>query len=178
MRLGRHCFCRVNTCVLIHAYIYVRTWTTPGALLRSFYTSRHGHGISFARLFLFSEVCVHQDVDVRSSRLLCPLPHCPVGRSLKIEKKNPAKQKTAQCLPFIFCFIRERNQYSPLTFSLILRANSNPILPRRKFLLLSRTSGRGGEGYCVKEGGGEEGEREREDSEHAVKVRLRYSLGY
>ena len=39
----------------------------------------------------------------------------------------------------------------------------------------SRTSERGGEGYCVKEGGGEEGERERE---RAVKVRLRYSLGY
>ena len=38
----------------------------------------------------------------------------------------------------------------------------------------SRTSERGGEGYCVKEGGGEEGERERE---RAVKVRLRYSLG-
>ena len=36
-------------------------------------------------------------------------------------------------------------------------------------------SERGGEGYCVKEGGGEEGERE---SERAVKVRLRYSLGY
>jgi hypothetical protein len=31
----------------------------------------------------------------------------------------------------------------------------------------SRTSERGGEGYCVKEGGGEEGERERE---RAVKV--------
>ena len=39
----------------------------------------------------------------------------------------------------------------------------------------SRTSERGGEGYCVKEGRGEEGERERE---LAVKVRLRYSLGY
>ncbi len=41
----------------------------------------------------------------------------------------------------------------------------------------SRTSERGGEGYCVpvKEGGGEEGERERE---RAVKVRLCYSLGY
>ena len=39
----------------------------------------------------------------------------------------------------------------------------------------SRTSELGGEGYCVKEGGGEEGERERE---RAVKVRLRYSLGY
>ncbi len=38
----------------------------------------------------------------------------------------------------------------------------------------SRTSERGGEGYCVKEGGGA-GERERE---RAVKVRLRYSLGY
>jgi hypothetical protein len=38
----------------------------------------------------------------------------------------------------------------------------------------SRTSERGGEGYCVKEGGGEEGERERE---HAREVRLHYSLG-
>ena len=39
----------------------------------------------------------------------------------------------------------------------------------------TRTRERGEEGYCVKEGGGEEGERERE---RAVKVRLRYSLGY
>jgi hypothetical protein len=39
----------------------------------------------------------------------------------------------------------------------------------------SRTSERGGEGYCVKEGGGEEGERERE---RARKVRLHHSLGY
>ena len=39
----------------------------------------------------------------------------------------------------------------------------------------SRTSERGGEGYCVKEGGGEEGERERE---RAGEVRLHYSLGY
>jgi hypothetical protein len=38
----------------------------------------------------------------------------------------------------------------------------------------SRTSERGGEGYCVK-GGGEEGERERE---RAGEVRLYYSLGY
>jgi hypothetical protein len=37
----------------------------------------------------------------------------------------------------------------------------------------SRTSERGGEGYCVKEGGGEEGERERD---RARKVRLHYSL--
>ena len=37
----------------------------------------------------------------------------------------------------------------------------------------SRTSERGGEGCCVKEGGEEEGERARE---RAVKVRLRYSL--
>jgi hypothetical protein len=36
-------------------------------------------------------------------------------------------------------------------------------------------SQRGGEGYCVKEGGGEEGERERE---RAGEVRLYYSLGY
>jgi hypothetical protein len=39
----------------------------------------------------------------------------------------------------------------------------------------SRTSERGGEGYGVKEGGGEEGESERE---RARKVRLHYSLGY
>jgi hypothetical protein len=39
----------------------------------------------------------------------------------------------------------------------------------------SRTSERGGEGCCVKQGGGEEGERERE---RARKVRLHYSLGY
>jgi hypothetical protein len=39
----------------------------------------------------------------------------------------------------------------------------------------SRTSERGGEGYCVKEGGGEEGERERE---RAREVRLPYILGY
>jgi hypothetical protein len=39
----------------------------------------------------------------------------------------------------------------------------------------SRTSECGGEGYCVKGGGGEEGERERE---HAREVRLHYSLGY
>ena len=38
----------------------------------------------------------------------------------------------------------------------------------------SRSSERKGEGYCVKEGGGEEGEHERE---RAVKIRLRYSLG-
>ena len=39
----------------------------------------------------------------------------------------------------------------------------------------SHTSERGGEGDCVKEGGGEEGERERE---RAGGVRLYYSLGY
>ena len=39
----------------------------------------------------------------------------------------------------------------------------------------SRTFERGGDGYCVKEGGGEEGERE---SERAGEVRLHYSLGY
>ena len=37
----------------------------------------------------------------------------------------------------------------------------------------SRTNERGGEGYCVKEGGGEEGERERE---RAGEMRLYYSL--
>jgi hypothetical protein len=39
----------------------------------------------------------------------------------------------------------------------------------------SRTSERGGEGYCVKGGGGEEGERERD---RAREVRLHYNLGY
>ncbi len=39
----------------------------------------------------------------------------------------------------------------------------------------SRPNERGGEGYCVKEGGGEEAERERE---RAGEVRLHYSLGY
>ena len=39
----------------------------------------------------------------------------------------------------------------------------------------SRTSERGGEGYCVKEGGGEEGDRERD---RAGEVRLHYRLGY
>ncbi len=39
----------------------------------------------------------------------------------------------------------------------------------------SRNSERGREGDCVKEGGGEDGERERE---RARKVRLHYSLGY
>jgi len=39
----------------------------------------------------------------------------------------------------------------------------------------SRTNERGGEGYCVKGGGEEEGERERE---RARRVRLHYSLGY
>ena len=39
----------------------------------------------------------------------------------------------------------------------------------------SRTSARGGEGDCVKVGGGEEGERERE---RALGVRLRHSPGH
>ena len=39
----------------------------------------------------------------------------------------------------------------------------------------SRTNERGGEEYCVKVGGGEEGERERE---RAGEARLYYSLGY
>jgi hypothetical protein len=39
----------------------------------------------------------------------------------------------------------------------------------------SHTSERGAEGDCVKGGGGEEGERERE---RAREVRLHYSLGY
>jgi len=38
-----------------------------------------------------------------------------------------------------------------------------------------RTNERGGEGYCVKEGEGEEGESKRE---RAGEVRLSYSLGY
>ena len=39
----------------------------------------------------------------------------------------------------------------------------------------SRTNERGGEEYCVKGGGGEKGERERE---RAGRVRLHYRLGY
>ena len=39
----------------------------------------------------------------------------------------------------------------------------------------SRTNEHRGEGYCVEEGGGEEGECEKE---RVVKVRLHYSLGY
>jgi hypothetical protein len=38
-----------------------------------------------------------------------------------------------------------------------------------------KTNERGGEGYCVKGGGGEEGERERE---RAGRVQLHYILGY
>jgi hypothetical protein len=48
-------------------------------------------------------------------------------------------------------------------------------LGRCELVCPSRTNERGGEGYCVKEGGGEEGERERE---RAGEVRLYYSLGY
>ncbi len=36
---------------------------------------------------------------------------------------------TKQIFPFFFCFIRELNPYSPLTFSLIPRANSKPYTP-------------------------------------------------
>jgi hypothetical protein len=36
---------------------------------------------------------------------------------------------TKQILAFLFCFTRELNPNSPLTFSHIPRANSNPILP-------------------------------------------------
>ena len=42
----------------------------------------------------------------------------------------------------------------------------------------SRTSERGGEGNCVKEGGGEEGERERERARKVRLHTLHYSLGY
>ena len=45
----------------------------------------------------------------------------------------------------------------------------------RELVCPCRTSECGGEGYCVKEGGGEEGVRERE---RAGEVRLHYSLGY
>ena len=45
----------------------------------------------------------------------------------------------------------------------------------RELVCPSRTNERGGEGYCVKGGGEEEGEREREC---AGRVRLHYSLGY
>ena len=44
-------------------------------------------------------------------------------------------------------------------------------------MCVSRTKERGGEGYCVKEGGGEERERESE-RERAGEVRLHCSLGY
>jgi hypothetical protein len=45
---------------------------------------------------------------------------------------------------------------------------------RRELVCPSRSNERGGEGYCVKEGEGEEGERERE---RAGEVRLYCSLG-
>jgi hypothetical protein len=48
------------------------------------------------------------------------------------------------------------------------RSLCGPVCP-------SRTSERGGEGHCVKGGGGEEGKRERE---RAREVRVHYSLGY
>jgi len=56
-------------------------------------------------------------------------------------------------------------------------ADSAPHSEQNFFKLFcpSRTNERGGEGYCVKEGEGEEGERERE---RAGEVRLYYSLGY
>ena len=42
---------------------------------------------------------------------------------------------TKQIFALFFRFIRELDLYSPLTFSLILRANSNPILPPYCYLL-------------------------------------------
>jgi hypothetical protein len=41
----------------------------------------------------------------------------------------PAKQKTAQFLPFIFCFIRELNLYPPLTYSLTSARELKPFTP-------------------------------------------------
>ena len=57
------------------------------------------------------------------------------------------------------------------------RGQCELVCPSRTCELVcpSRTNERGGEGYCVKEGEGEEGERERE---RAGEVRLYYSLGY
>ena len=60
------------------------------------------------------------------------------------------------------CYERRDDEPSPVW------ASSSLVCP-------SRTSERGGEGDRVKEGGGEEGERERE---RARKVRLHYILGY
>ena len=54
----------------------------------------------------------------------------------------------------------------------VLRETTSP--GRCELVCPSRTNERGGEGYCVKDGGGEEGERERE---RAGEVRLYYSLG-
>jgi hypothetical protein len=47
------------------------------------------------------------------------------------KKKNlfPAKQKTAQFFPFLFCFTRELNLYTTLTFS--LRPPIHPYLTHR-----------------------------------------------
>ena len=50
----------------------------------------------------------------------------------------------------------------------VLRETMSPVLCG--LVCPSRTSEHGGKGYCVKEGGGEEGDRERE---RVVKVRLR-----
>ena len=55
----------------------------------------------------------------------------------------------------------------------VLRETTNQV--RFELVCPSRTNERGGEGYCVKEGEGEEGERARE---RAGEVRLNYSLGY
>ena len=45
------------------------------------------------------------------------------------KKKNPAKQKTAQFFPFFFCFTRELNPYSPLTYTLTSARELKPFTP-------------------------------------------------
>ena len=44
-------------------------------------------------------------------------------------KKNPAKQKTAQFFPFLFCFTRELHLYSPLTYTLPSARELKPFTP-------------------------------------------------
>ena len=58
----------------------------------------------------------------------------------------PAKQKTAQFFPFLFCFTRELNPYSPPG-----RANSNPHPPRALSLWLNRVARRSEQALAFKD---------------------------
>ena len=49
-------------------------------------------------------------------------------------KKNPAKQKTAQFFPFLFCFTRELNPYPKSA----LRARSAPLLKLPNLKIFSK----------------------------------------